>query len=59
MDENTAEKIIDSFLAGYDPHLIAGDFGLQTEDVYDILRQALRSQIATALRPTRRKRKAT
>jgi len=41
-DENTAERVIELFLAGYDPLLFAADFGLTSEQVIDQIRWTLK-----------------
>jgi hypothetical protein len=40
-DETAAEKAIELFCAGYEPLLYAADLGVEPEQVWDTLRQAL------------------
>ena len=40
-DEATAERVIEWFLAGYEPLLFAADFGLSPEQVIDQIRWTL------------------
>lgn len=40
-DDYIAERALDLFLAGYEPLLYAADLGVEPEEVWDTLRQAL------------------
>lgn len=53
-DESTAERVIEQFLAGYDPLLFAGDFGLTPEQVFDQIRWTLRLYVEKALADARK-----
>ena len=48
-DEATAERVIDQFLAGYEPLLFAADFGLTPDQVIDQIRWTLQRYITEAL----------
>lgn len=53
-DESTAERVIESFLAGYDPLLYAADLGLTPEQVFDQVRWTLSLYIEKAQRLSRK-----
>ena len=53
-DEATAERVIDQFLAGYEPLLYAADLGLTPEQVLDQIRWTLQAYITEALTSARK-----
>ena len=56
-DESTAERVIESFLAGYDPLLYAADLGLTPEQVFDQIRWTLKRYIEKLTRKGKAGRK--
>lgn len=53
-DEAAAERVIDQFLAGYEPLLFAADLGLTPEQVLDQIRWTLQRYITEALTSARK-----
>ena len=53
-DDAVAERVIEQFLAGYDPLLFAGDFGLTPERVIDQVRWTLRMYVEKATSDARK-----